>query len=134
MTWRQRIEFYVAEGRAVDPERVTVSKNVFDKAQTHQLRIVRSNPDHTIGEVTSATSGSTYWTELWVDYDRFYPSFPFVWKCDCKWSRERFQPCSHVLRLALHRLEEYPNEDHGTADRPGADSLRPDMRVGATTS
>ena len=102
MTWRQRIEFYVAEGRAVEPERVTVSKNVFDKAQTHQLRVIRSNPDHTIGEVTSATSGSTYWTELWVDYDNFYPSFPFVWKCDCVWAGYHHKSQQFGIALPRH--------------------------------
>ena len=126
MTWRDRIEFYVAEGSS---EQITVSKEVFDKAQTHQARIVRSTTTHTIAEVTSATSGSAYHVELWVDDDQFYPSFPFIWKCDCYWGRERFQPCSHVLRIALHRLEVYPNEQHGTVDRTRADRVRPDPQL-----
>ena len=106
--WRHRLETYTAGKQAMSPRRVTVSVDVYQRAFTHIVQPIRSTTEVTIARVVSGTSGEAYQTELWVDDSRLYPTFPFVWKCDCEWGRERFYPCSHVVALAFHRERVYP--------------------------
>lgn len=111
MSWRDRLEAYVAGAQSDSSQReITVSKNVFEKAHAHTVHVIRTTDTHTIAKVRSASSQKVYNTELWRDENRLYPTFPYVWKCSCRWARERFVPCSHVIALALYRGERYDDE------------------------
>lgn len=123
MTWRSRLEGYVAEARSnVDDRRITVSAEVMESARKHELRVIRTSRQYeTIAKVRSASSGSVYLVELYVDESEIFPSFPFVWKCSCKWARERFAPCSHVIAVALFRGRRYDHDDR-TIDRLGEEN------------
>ena len=90
----------------------SVSKRVFTKGLNHLVRVVHGAAGRFVSRarVTSATSGNVYNVELWVDPDRTYPTFPYVWTCNCKWGKERFSPCSHVIAVALARGRKYETE------------------------
>lgn len=106
--WRDRLEAYVAGAKANEQQRtITVSKNVFDQGHKHDLRVLQSSEELTYAQVRSATSGSVYRVELWADEAEIFPTFPYVWKCSCRWGRLRFDPCSHVITVALYREKRY---------------------------
>lgn len=114
--WRDRLENYVAGAKANTEQRtISVSREVFEKAKTHQLHVLRtSRTEATVARVKSASSGTVYQVDLWVDEAKIFPTFPYVWKCSCKWGRERFGPCSHVIAVALYRGKEYGETNDGS--------------------
>lgn len=90
----------------------SVSTQVFTRGHRHRVQVVHGAAGRWVSRarVTSATSGTCYNVELWVDPDRTYPTFPYLWTCNCYWGRERFSPCSHVIAVALARGRKYETE------------------------
>ena len=133
MSWRTRLEGYVAEAKSrEDDRRITVSAEVMKSAEAHKLQILRTSRQYeTLARVKSASSGSVYLVELYVDEAKIFPSFPYVWKCSCKWARERFAPCSHVIAVSLFRERKYANEHRSGSHGDGEESPRLDLGLGA---
>jgi hypothetical protein len=129
--WRQRLEDYQAGATANEEQRrITVSKARFESAQNHEVWInpKTSGPGQSLARVRSATSDATYSVDLWVDEAKIFPTFPYVWKCNCKWGRERFDPCSHVIAVALERGKRYENE-YGVIDRARETGSQADLGI-----
>ena len=129
--WRQRLDSYVAGAEAdTEQRRITVSKEVFARAQLHEVWINprASGVGQSLARVRSSTSDATYTVDLWVDEAKIFPTFPYVWKCNCKWGRERFDPCSHVIAVALERGKRYDDE-YGNVDRARETGTQADLGV-----
>lgn len=118
-SWTERLEIYTAGAKADENARlVSVSREVFQRALAHEVWInpKTSGELHSYARVRSSTSDATYSVDLFVDEAKIFPMFPYVWKCNCKWGRERFGPCSHVIAVALERGRRYA-EEFGTVER-----------------
>lgn len=126
-TWVERLEFYKARVEA-EPREILVSKEVFERAHRHEVWINprTSGKLHSYARVRSATSEATYSVDLFVDEEKIFPTFPYVWKCTCKAGRERFTPCSHVIAVALERGKRYADE-YQTVERARETSLEIDL-------
>ncbi len=124
--WGERLRDYNPEG---PKPIVTVSKDVFEKGQAHEVWINPQASDSTQSRarVRSAISEETYDVVLIRDY--FFPTFPYVWKCNCYAGRHRFDPCSHVIAVALERGKRYDDE-HGSIDGARETGSQTDLGVG----
>ena len=131
MNIRQRLENYKAGQRSSD-RTVTVSKTVYQKAHNHTVWInpANSGRDQSYARVHSATSDKTYNVVLYVDDAKIFPTFPYVWSCDCRWGRERFEPCSHVIAVALERGQLYDDE-YRSVDSSREEGAQVDLGISA---
>jgi len=131
MSWRDELGRRIEEAQQ-EKHRITVSKEVFERAHSHEVWVNprNSGKDHSFARVRSVTSGNTYSVSLYVDEAKVFPTFPYVWNCDCKWGRERFEPCSHVIAVAIERGSKYDDE-YGTVDNAREGSPKDHSGVGA---